>query len=125
MGDQAQSQKNYWVGVVAIICFGLLMAFNLWRALDNAGNSLGVYQSEQASLAALQEQNESLLNELRYYQSYEYKRIYARDNLRMAEPGEKLYLVVDTTPAYYTPDEEFDLFAAQDFASWWGMLLWE
>lgn len=70
----------------------------------------------------MQQENLKLLNELQYYQSYEYKKLYARDNLRLGEPGERLYKIVGDQATYNVPEKELELFEESNL-QWWILLV--
>jgi cell division protein FtsB len=112
-----------WFSVVMIIGVTFLLLVSFGRVITNAKNNFEVYQYEQSGLVALQGDNDELQRELDYYQSFEYKRLYARDFLHLAEPGETLYKIVGSQ-TYYEINEKVPNFVTADtYSFWWGELL--
>jgi len=112
-----------WFSVAMIIGVTFLLLVSFGRVITNAKNNFEVYQYEQGGLTALRSDNQDLLRELDYYQSFEYKLLYARDYLHLAEPGETLYKIVGTQ-TYYKIDEKVPNFVTADsYSYWWGALL--
>ena len=111
------------MSVLLIAAVTMLLGLNLWRVATNARNSFEVYLFEQEALTDLESTHERLEAELAYYNSYEYKKLYARDNLRLAEPDETLYRIV-SRPDYYELEKlEVDFFEDGEYFNWWMQLL--
>lgn len=80
---------------------------------------------EQKRLEALEIENKTLLNEVEHFASIEYKKIYARDNLNLAEKNESLYYV--DRPEYDMeieglPEKKIEI-TFKDNLAYWGKLL--
>ncbi len=112
-----------WLSVLIITGATFLLGLNLWRVAINAKESFEVYVFEQQTLEALQDSNSKLEEELEYYSSYEYKQLYARDNLRLGQGSEKLYRILRPQEYYQVPDEEPEFFTEGEYAEWWLELL--
>lgn len=111
-----------WIPMFAVISISLLLFVNLVRAVNNAGINFQVYEAEKVALTELQTENQKLKSELDYYSSYEYSELYARDTLKLAEPGQRLYRVVTDSPDYQVPVKKVDVFADKNYVKWWAVL---
>ena len=119
-----QLSTNEWLSLLAIILVVIILAVNIVKVVSRAGDNYQVYIEEKAALGRLQQENAELERELAYYQSYEYKKLYARDNLRLADPGERLIQIVDNTVSYDEDQTETNILSTTDDNSvWWLMLL--
>lgn len=99
------------------------MLVSFGRVITNARDNFDVYQFEQGGLVSLQGENQDLQKQLDYYNSFEYKQLYARDYLHLAVPGETLYKI-EGNPTYYQIDQQQPNFVTADtFTSWWAKLL--
>lgn len=118
-----QINARGWLSVLVVVVMALVVGVNLWKVAVNAAESIDVFQAEQESLSALRQIHQDLQDQLSYYESYEYKKLYARDNLRLVEPGERLFRVL--SPIEYFEFEEVtpNFFAETDNLSWWLELL--
>ena len=108
-----------WLSAFVIIGITLLLLANLFRVTANAANNYEVYLYERESVESLRDESERLNRELAYYNSYEYKKLYARDFLHLAEPGEKLYKIVGTPKYYDLQEQELELFEEGNLLEWW------
>lgn len=116
------SLSSEWLSVFLIIGMLVILSVNLIRAISDANKNYQVYLAEKESLSLMQQENLKLQNELQYYQSYEYKKLYARDNLRLGEPGETLYKIVGDQTTYNVPEKQLDLFNDNNL-QWWMLLV--
>lgn len=112
-----------WLSVILVFLATILLAMNLLRVVTNARDNLDVLASEKISLRDLQKLNEDLHNDLDYYLSYEYKKLYARDNLRLVEPGERLFRIIPKSQSYEVVRKEIEFFADSNYLDWWQELL--
>ncbi|MBL8014893.1 MAG: septum formation initiator family protein [Candidatus Doudnabacteria bacterium] len=101
----------------------LIVVLNLVRTISDAQRNYQVYLAEQELLGYMQQENADLKQELAYYQSYEYKKLYARDNLRLAEPGERLYRIEGAPQLYQPREKTYDPFRAEVSWQWWEALV--
>ena len=76
-----------YVVIIVVLGINIFTTFN--KGLDDTRK----FQAEQTKLKVLQDENIRLTQELEKYGSIEYKRIYARENLNLAEKKETLYYV--------------------------------
>lgn len=108
----------------ALFMVGMLLALttSLGKVMVNARNNNEVYEYEQENLSALEAEREKLQKELAYYESYEYKRLYARDYLNLAQPGERLYRIVDNTKLYDVRQRLYN-YPEANFLDWWRTVL--
>ncbi len=112
-----------WLATIFVMGISLVLLVNFGRVIANAGESYEVYQYEKVSMEELLGEHEELQQELEYYQSFEYKKLYARDNLHLAEPNEKLYRIVGETTYYDVARAEIDLFAKANLLDWWKRII--
>lgn len=120
--------QNWWSGRSLILTLvvpflTLVVMLNLVRSFTDAQRNYQVYIAEQELLSNMRSENDFLQNQLAYYKSYEYKRLYARDNLRLAEPGERLYKIEGPAQVYQPRQKEYSPTKAQPNIYWWGALL--
>jgi len=71
----------------------MVLAINGYTAYTRGMENLQRLDEEQARTDALQKEHDELTNLYKYYGSIDYKKIYARDNLNMAERSETLYFI--------------------------------
>jgi cell division protein FtsB len=119
-----QFHTGGWFSVVIVVVVATLLVVNLWGVAVNAKESFDVYVFEQESLAELRDTKASLEKEKEYYESYEYQRLYARDNLRLAESGETLYQIITPFDYFEVDDAVPDLVSDEVYLEWWLELLW-
>jgi hypothetical protein len=70
-----------WLATLLVIGIVIVLVTNLFRVVLNARNNYEVYLYEKEGWAALQVERDRLSEELEFYQSNEYKKLYARDYL--------------------------------------------
>ena len=112
-----------WVSVVFVVGVTLLLLVSFGRVITNAQNNIEVYQFEQSGLTTLQADNQSLQHQLDYYNSFEYKRLYARDFLHLAEPGETLYKIAGNQTYYQIDQQKPNFVTADTYGYWWRKLI--
>ncbi len=112
-----------WVSVLIVVGITFLLLVSFGRVITNARNNFEVYQYEQSGLAMLQVDHSELQRQLDYYNSFEFKRLYARDFLHLAEPGETLYKIVGDQTIYQIDQPQPNFVTAETFAYWWQKLL--
>lgn len=119
-----QIESGEWISLAVMLILLLLLVANLVRSMGEANRNYQVLLSEQELLAQMQSENLSLQTEYKYFTSYEYKKLYARDNLRLAEPGERLYQIVGDAKLYQIEPDKLEVFDQKSgYAQWWGKLL--
>ena len=112
-----------WLSVIIVLGITLILLISFGRVITNATSNYEVYQYEQTGLDKLQAENDSLKQELGYYSSYEYKLLYARDYLHMAEPGERLYKIVGSQQYYQVEEQQPNFVTVDTYSYWWSQLL--
>jgi cell division protein FtsB len=77
------------------VCTGILfvLGFNIYTAFNKGVDTITKFQQEEQKLAALIVENNDLQKQESQYNSLEYKRIYARENLNLADKNETLYYI--------------------------------
>lgn len=118
-----QKSFNDWFATLLVIGIVLVLITNLFRVVLNARNNYEVYLYEKEGWVILQEERDRLAEELEFYQSYEYKKLYARDYLHLGESGETLYKVLGGFEYYDIKDDVRELFPKENFLSWWKLLI--
>jgi len=106
---------------IVIIFLGL----NIFTTFNKGMEDLRKFQAEQTKLKGLQEENVRLQKELERYGSIEYKRIYARENLNLAEKQETLYYVErqkDYQEIEKLPEDTIQINFDDNFF-WWKKLI--
>lgn len=121
--QKSRAQLSNWISVFVVFSAVLLIVLNLARVVANAQDNYEVYQFEKQGLQELKQEHKELEQELEYYQSYEYKKLYARDNLKLADEDEKLYQILGERKQYEVVEQDPDLFQNQSFWNWWVILL--
>lgn len=103
----------------------LSLGYNVYNSYNKVMDSLERYETEKETLAILEAENQRLLKERKYYQSQEFKKIYARDNLNLVEPGEEIYLIDGEEVVLdieKLPEEQVQI-TLEDNWFWWRKLL--
>ncbi len=112
-----------WLATLFVIGIVIVLVTNLFRVVLNARNNYEVYLYEKEGWAALQVERDRLSEELEFYQSNEYKKLYARDYLHLGESGETLYKVLGGFEYYDVNSDIEELFPKEDYLSWWRLLI--
>jgi hypothetical protein len=112
-----------WVVSVFVIGITILLFVNWSRVVINAKNNYEVYLYEKMGWAELVAQRDQLKKDLEFYSSLEYKRLYARDYLHLAESGVTLYKIVGSFNYYELNAANKDLFPRENYTGWWLLLL--
>lgn len=84
-------------GLFYVLLISVLVV-NGYTAYNRGVENLQRFDEEQAATNLLLEENAELQNLYRYYNSIDYKKIYARDNLALGEAGETLYVIERNEP---------------------------
>ena len=109
--------------LVILFLILVIMSVTLVRKVQESGKNYEVYQQELTALDDLQAENEQLRRELAYYNSIEYKLLYARDSLNTTRPGERLYELSDEIVLYDYEPEQVSMYDQLDLKSvWWSLL---
>ena len=85
-------------GALFYILLMTVLAVNGYTAYQRGIENLQKYDQEQAATNVLLQENSELQDLYRYYNSIDYKMIYARDNLGLAQSGETLYSIEKNQP---------------------------
>ncbi len=112
-----------WLILIAITLGLLIIAGRLGDSVVNAYRNYQVYIAEQAGLEDLQGEYKSLQQDLAYYRSYEYKKLYARDYLNLTQGGEILYRINDNNRFYEVSDRKQQFVEEGKYTQWWMVLL--
>lgn len=109
------------------IFFGVivLLIINIYITFDKGVTTLARFEEEQAKLDAIVAENEYLTEQVKEYDSLEYKRMYARENLNLAHDNETIYYVdrPEELPEIEPLEEETMRITFNDPASYWLKLL--
>ena len=108
-----------YLGAVIYLGSNILMTFN--KGYDDIRR----FQAEEARLEQLKAEQSTLQKEVEQYGSIEYKKIYARENLNLAEKNETLYFVdrPSTAIAVEKLPEDTMSISLQDNVYWWKKLI--
>jgi cell division protein FtsB len=112
---------------VWFVCIGILfdLGFNIYTAFNKGVDTITKFQQEEQKLAALIVENNDLQKQEGQYNSLEYKRIYARENLNLADKNETLYYI-DRKKApqqiEQLPEDVMQI-TLQDNVTWWEKLI--
>jgi cell division protein FtsB len=112
-----------WLVLGSLVLVSVILVSSLGRVVTNARNNYEVYVFEKEGLQELKAEQARLLQELAYYESFEYKKLYARENLFLGEPGERLYKLTEPPKLYQVRVREKDYFTDTNFTAWWMKLL--
>jgi cell division protein FtsB len=115
------SLRSVILFVVLVTLIGIVVS-NVWQVVVSATDNYQVYVAEQQGLDELEAQYDQLSRELAYYKSYDYKELYARDNLKMVTPGSKLYKLNKPQQIYSVIDQQKQVVKEEDNLFWWRML---
>lgn len=118
-----QLHARGWLSVFVVVGITFMLLVSFGRVIANARSNYDVYLFEKDGLTVLQADNAELQRELDYYSSYEYKRLYARDYLHLAEPGETLYKIVGNQQYYQVTAVAPNFVPPSSYADWWLQLL--
>jgi cell division protein FtsB len=69
------------------------LAINIYITFEKGLTTAARFEEEQAKLDSIMQENSQLIEQVREYDSLEYKRIYARDNLNLGHANETLYYI--------------------------------
>lgn len=116
-------QVDVMLSIVFLAVVLVVLGVNLFKRLDESSRDYGVYLTELASLEKLRNENQQLLAQLDYYNSVEYKLLYARDSLNKVRPGEKLYEISGDIVLYNFSTPPVKLYPElQPIKVWWNLL---
>lgn len=108
-----------------VILIIIILGTNIYNTYVNGMNTINEFQQEQKKLEDLKALNDDLQKQVDHYSSLEYKKIYARENLNLADSNESLYYID-------RPDEELQIeglptkqqeITFQDNISYWRKLI--
>lgn len=118
-------QPAEWLKGIGFIIIIVGLTINIWNSYEKGLHNSKVIAQEEAKLAKLEDENQDLTEQVQYYSSIEYKRIYARENQNLAEPGERLYFIErdDEELVIDYIKEETDKIELQNNSYWWKKLI--
>lgn len=76
-----------------LLLFITVLAINNYNAFVKGAETMESFQQEQEKLDQLRNMNADLQNQVEHFDSLEYKKIYARENLNLGDKNETLYYV--------------------------------
>jgi cell division protein FtsB len=85
-----------WGRVLADIFFIIIilaLGINIYITFDKGLSTMERFNEEQEKLNAILGEHEELTEQVKEYESLEYKRIYARDNLNLGHDNETIYYI--------------------------------
>lgn len=112
-----------WLILVGLTVVLLIIAGKLGDSMVNAYRNYQVYVAEQAGRDELAEEYQDLQQNLAYYRSYEYKKLYARDYLNLTQNGETLYRINDNDSFYEVKEKQQNFVESGEYTQWWLVLL--
>lgn len=108
------------VTVTFLLVFAfLILSANIFRAFTNAQNNSQIYNLELNNFESLKNRNLELKDDLEYFTSDEYKKIFLRETQFLAQPDETIYSTRQR-PVYI--QERITRFVVKDivdYSSWW------
>lgn len=108
--------------LVLLLVLGVV-GVNFYRKVEEGRRNYDVYVQELEALEELQAENDQLREELAYYNSAEYRLLYARDSLNLVRPGETLFELAEEIVIYDFAEEPVDLYAELEPLDVWQHLL--
>lgn len=83
--------KDFYITIILFFVILILLA-NIHRAISNAYSNHLTYSVEINNYEQLKKRNLELKNDLEYYKSDEFKKIFLRESLLLAEEGDKIFI---------------------------------
>lgn len=71
----------------------IILSSNIYITFENGFITAKRFEEEQEKLLAIKKENLELIELVKEYDSLEYKRIYARENLNLAHSNETIYYI--------------------------------
>lgn|SRR3990167_3284250 len=117
-----------WYDLLGTLIIGMVilaLGYNVFTAYNNGINNLRRIDEEQEKLDKLLAESEELSQLEKYYQSLDFKRIYAREILNLAEPDESLYYInrPEPQPKIENIEDYQESVNINDNAFWWKKLI--
>jgi len=111
IGKPNRSQLTLSILLLTALLIGGLIVWGFWQQFALAKQLRLEEKKLESQVAAARKRNEELASELTYVQSDEYVERWARENLRMAKPGEVVVVPLwaemeEDAPAQETPPPE-------------------
>ncbi|KXK26759.1 MAG: hypothetical protein TR69_WS6001000779 [candidate division WS6 bacterium OLB20] len=112
------------VSRLVMVVIIVALSINIYTAFNKGRDNLTRIEEEEARLTKLEEEQSELEELVKYYESVEYRRSYARESWNLAEPGEKLYVVQrdNELPIEFVRDNN-DPIILRDNVFWWQKLI--
>lgn len=101
----------------------IILGSSLFRKIEESSRNYGVYLTERAAVEKLRTENEKLKSELDYYNSVEYKLLYARDSLNRIRPGEKIFEITSDVKLHTVETSQPSLYPQLELGQIWSKLL--
>ena len=113
------------LGKVVIFLIIIALGYNVFTAYNNGVTNLRRIEEEEQKLNKLLAEAEQLSAQVKYYESLDFKRIYAREILNLAEPDETLYYINRPEPEPQIEDikDYQESIKLNDNAFWWKKLI--
>lgn len=101
------------------------LAINIYITFEKGLTTAARFEEEQAKLDSIMQENAQLIEQVKEYDSLEYKRIYARDNLNLGHANETLYYIdrPEELPEVEPLPEETMRISFSEKESYWASLL--
>lgn len=109
----------FFVGVI------IALSINIYITFDKGLSTATRFEEEEAKLEVIEAENEVLLEQVKEYESLEYKRIYARDNLNLGHDNETIYFIdrEEELPEIELLEEDKFRISFKDKEAYWAELL--
>jgi len=121
--------KFDWGRLFLVIFFTAVVFWlgsNIYTAYNKGVDTIAKLETERTKLDNLRVQNAKLKEDLNHYESLEYKKIYARENLNMADKNEWLYYVDRPKPIEIIeglPEQKVQITMVDSFSYWKKLIL--
>ena len=76
---------------LVLLLFIFSFSINIIRGISNAHNNYQIYITEISNYQNLKERNKNLKDDLEYYNSDEFKQIFLRESVLLADPDSKIF----------------------------------
>jgi hypothetical protein len=116
--------KLFGFAIGCLVIVGL--SGNIYNSFNKGMETVNSLHEEEMKLIALQAENKSLQNQVRDFESIDYKKIYARENLNLGEKGDRLYYVdrpADLKNIEELPQEQVAIDFKDNLAYWKKLIL--
>jgi cell division protein FtsB len=104
----------------------IVLSMNIYNAYTKGVDTINSFQQDQQKLEDLKAENQQLQTQVQEYESIEYKKMYARDNLDLADKDETLYYVNRPQPTPQIeglPQPTMSVSLSNNLAVWGKLIL--